>query len=88
MQLLHAGYPIYGDQRYAPNAPVGEQIRLWAYALTLSHPTLKEPMTFFSAPPWEEGAFLPQIALLPAFSVCRGVYLDENMVVVDKNAGV
>ena len=88
VQLSHAGYPIYGDQRYAQNAPQGEQIRLWAYALTLSHPTLKEPMTFFSAPPWEETAFAPQIALLPAFSVCRGVYLDEDCIVVDKHAGV
>ena len=88
VQLLHAGYPIYGDQRYAENTAPGEQIRLWAYALTLSHPTQKEPMTFFSAPPWREEAFSAQIALLPAFSVCRGVYLDEHCVVVDKNAGV
>ena len=88
VQLSHAGYPIYGDQRYAQDAPAGEQIRLWAYALTLSHPTLKEQMTFFSAPPWKEEAFAPQIALLPAFSVCRGVYLDEHCIVVDKHAGV
>ena len=88
VQLSHAGYPIYGDQRYAAGAPAGEQIRLWAYALTLNHPTLKEPMTFFSAPPWEEEAFAPQIALLPACSVCRGVYLDEDCIVVDKHAGV
>ena len=88
VQLSHAGYPIYGDQRYAKDAPAGEQIRLWAYALTLSHPTLKEPMTFFSAPPWSEKAFLPQIALLPAFSACRGVYLDGDCLVVDKHAGV
>ena len=89
VQLSHAGLPIKGDQRYAPDAQPGTQIRLWAYALTLSHPTLKEPMTFFSAPPWEdETAFAAQIALLPAFSVCRGVYLDEDCVAVDKNAGV
>ena len=88
VQLMHAGYPIYGDQRYAPNTAPGEQIRLWAYALTLTHPTQKEAMTFFSAPPWGEDAFAAQIALLPAFSVCRGVYLDEHCVVVDKNAGV
>jgi len=88
VQLMNAGYPVYGDQRYAPNENAGEQIRLWAYALTLTHPTQKEPMTFFSAPPWSENAFSAQIALLPAFSVCRGVYLDERCVVVDKHAGV
>jgi len=87
VQLMHAGYPIFGDQRYAKEN-AGEQIRLWAYALTLTHPTQKEPMTFFSAPPWDEAAFAPQIALLPAFSVCRGVYLDGDCIAVDKNAGV
>ncbi|MCE5187714.1 MAG: RNA pseudouridine synthase [Eubacteriales bacterium] len=45
-------------------------------------------MTFFSAPPWNEEAFSAQIALLPAFSVCRGVYLNGDCVVVDKHAGV
>ena len=88
VQLSHAGLPILGDQRYNVDARPGTQIRLWAYALTLTHPTLKEPMTFFSAPPWEDAAFAAQIALLPAFSVCRGVYLDEDCLVVDKNAGV
>lgn len=88
VQLLNAGYPIYGDQRYAPGTNAGEQIRLWAYSLTLTHPTQKESMTFFSAPPWNEEAFSAQIALLLAFSVCRGVYLDGHCVVVDKNAGV
>ncbi|MBQ9924151.1 MAG: RNA pseudouridine synthase, partial [Clostridia bacterium] len=42
VQLSHAGLPIRGDQRYNPRAKVGEQIRLWAYALTIAHPTLKE----------------------------------------------
>ena len=88
VQLMHAGYPIVGDQRYGAGEQVGEQIRLWAYALTLSHPTLKENMTFFSAPPWSESMFSAQIALLPAFSVCRGVYLDGDCLVVDKNVGV
>ncbi len=89
VQLANAGLPIEGDQRYAPLARPGVQIRLWAYALTLTHPTLREPMTFFCAPPWaDESVFFPQLTLLPAFSVCRGVYLDEHCVVVDKNAGV
>jgi len=88
VQLSHAGLPIAGDQRYNESAKPGTQIRLWAYALTLTHPTMKEPMTFFAAPPWNDAAFTAQIALLPAFSVCRGVYLNEDCIVVDKNAGV
>lgn len=88
VQLAHAGYPILGDQRYGEEAQAGEQIRLWAYALTLSHPTQKESMTFFCAPPWNESKFSAQIALLPAFSVCRGVYLDGDCIVADKHAGV
>ena len=46
VQLSHRGFPLTGDQRYNPRAQVGEQIRLWAYALTITHPTLQEPMTF------------------------------------------
>lgn len=88
VQLMNAGYPILGDQRYFREAKTGEQIRLWAYALTLTHPTLKESMTFYSAPPWREEAFASQIALLPAFSACRGVYLDDTCIVVDKHTGV
>lgn len=57
VQLAHAGLPIYGDQRYNPQAVVGEQIALLAYGLTLEHPTLKEEMTFTALPderdPWD-----------------------------------
>lgn len=95
VQLAHAGYPIEGDQRYNPAAQPGMQIRLWAYALTLRHPTLGEEMTFFSRPrdPQERpgagfAAFPAQLMLLPAFSACRGVYADAELLVVDKHAGV
>lgn len=88
VQMLHAGYPLLGDQRYNPDACPGAQIALWAYALTLRHPTLGESMTFFSAPQGSAfSAFPAETALLPAFSVCRGVYLDDSILVVDKNAG-
>ena len=33
VQLSHAGYPIWGDQRYNENAVVGQQIALFAYSL-------------------------------------------------------
>ncbi len=86
VQLSHAGYPIHGDQRYNPAAQVGEQIRLWAYALTIAHPTLKEEMTFYALPPF--GEFPTAVKYLPAFRAASAVYEDKDMLVVDKNAGV
>lgn len=86
VQFAHAGIPLYADMRYNENAKAGEQIRLWAYALTIAHPTLGEEMTFFAAPPFPE--FSAQLALLPAFDICTGVYVDADIAVVDKHAGV
>ncbi len=89
VQLQNAGLPIHGDMRYNKNAQIGTQIRLHAYALTLEHPTTGERMTFFSAPSGGDWTrFAAQIAVLPAFSVCRGVALTEGLLAVDKNAGV
>ncbi|MBQ6891446.1 MAG: hypothetical protein IJN47_02425, partial [Clostridia bacterium] len=84
-QLSHAGLPIRGDQRYNPRAKVGEQIRLWAYALTIAHPTLKEEMTFYALPPFDE--FPTAVKYLPAFRACSAVYEDADMLVVDKGPG-
>lgn len=86
VQLSSRHLPIAGDMRYNPAARPGNQIRLWAYLLTIQHPTLGEPLTFFSTPPWKE--FPAATALLPAAEVCSGVYLDEDMLVVDKQPGV
>ena len=86
VQLSHAGYPIHGDQRYNPAAKVGEQIRLWAYALTIAHPTLKEEMTFYALPPF--GEFPTAVKYLPAFRAASAIYEDDDMLVVDKNPGV
>ena len=88
VQLKHAGLPVAGDQRYNPGARPGEQIKLWAYALTLTHPTLGEEMCFTCLPHGEGWDFAAQIEALPAFRVCRGVYRDEELLVVDKNKGV
>ncbi|MBQ3487794.1 MAG: RluA family pseudouridine synthase [Clostridia bacterium] len=85
VQLSHAGLPIRGDQRYNPRAKVGEQIRLWAYALTIAHPTLKEEMTFYALPPFDE--FPTAVKYLPAFRACSAVYEDADMLVVDKGPG-
>jgi len=55
VQLSHAGYTLYGDQRYGAdiNKP-GQQIALWAYSVTLIHPTKKEEMTFICEAPKTE----------------------------------
>ncbi len=86
VQLSSRGLPIAGDMRYNPNAKPGTQIRLHAYMLTVVHPTLSEPMTFYSIPTWRE--YPAALKLLPAHEVCSGVYLDDELLVVDKNAGV
>jgi 23S rRNA pseudouridine1911/1915/1917 synthase len=85
VQLSSRGLPIAGDMRYNPNAKPGTQIRLWSYVLTILHPTLNEPLTFYSLPKWTE--YPAAIRLLPAHEVCSGVYLDDELLVVDKNAG-
>ena len=85
VQLSHSGFPLKGDQRYNPDARVGDQIRLWAYALTIAHPTLKEPMTFYALPPFPE--FPTVVKYLPAFRACSAVYEDEDMLIVDKAPG-
>jgi 23S rRNA pseudouridine1911/1915/1917 synthase len=46
VQFSHHGYPLFGDQKYNKNAKVGEQIALFAHALTFEHPTTKEMMCF------------------------------------------
>ncbi len=85
VQLSSRGLPIVGDMRYHPNARPGTQIRLWAYMLTVQHPTLNEPMTFYSIPRWRE--YPAALKLLPAHEVCSGVYFDDDLLIVDKNAG-
>ena len=81
VQLSHSGFPLKGDQRYNLDARVGDQIRLWAYALTIAHPTLKEPMTFYALPPFSE--FPTAVKYLPAFRACSAVYEDEDMLIVE-----
>lgn len=49
VQLSSRNHSIYGDQKYGTRGR-GKQIALWAYELTLIHPTKKEEMTFRSIP--------------------------------------
>ena len=87
VQLSSAGYPIFGDQRYNPSAKVGTQIALYAYSLTIEHPTLKTEMTFTSKPSggaWDN--FREEMSAL-----CWGIrirYIDENIIIVNKKAGI
>lgn len=50
VQHMNAGFPLWGDNRYGGGRP-GEQIALWAYRLTVTHPTLKTPVTLIAPPP-------------------------------------
>ena len=49
VQLSSRNHSIYGDQKYGTRGR-GKQIALWAYELTIIHPTKKEEMTFKCLP--------------------------------------
>lgn len=49
VQLSNMGHSIFGDQKYGTRGR-GKQIALWAYELTIIHPTTKEKMTFTDMP--------------------------------------
>ena len=49
VQLSNIGHSIYGDQKYG-KAGKNKQIALWAYKLTIIHPTKKEKMEFIDLP--------------------------------------
>jgi 23S rRNA pseudouridine1911/1915/1917 synthase len=55
VQMASSGHPLVFDARYGHGTP-GRQIALWGARLTLTHPTLNEKMTFFSAPEGEAWA--------------------------------
>lgn len=86
-QLAWSGCPIYGDQRYNRAARVGQQIALFAYSLTIEHPTLRESMTFVCTP---HGAkfddFSDECAALAAGVRCA--YVDNDLICVNKSAGI
>lgn len=87
VQLASRNMPIYGDQRYNDTAIVGEQIALWAYALTIEHPTQRTQMRFISMPrgkAWDE--FSDELtAMLSGVSIA---YIDEDIIVADKPYGL
>ena len=87
VQLKKAGYPIWGDQRYNPDAAPGQQIALFAYSLTIEHPVTHERMRFTAIP--DCGVFrefADELRLMTAeidFS-----YVDPDVLVINKPAGV
>lgn len=86
-QLKDAGFPIWGDQRYNPHAMPGQQLALWAYALEIEHPVKRERMEFVSTPKGSAWApFREELAALRTGA--RPVYLDADMLCVDKDAGL
>ena len=46
VQFASRNHPLWGDQRYNPNAIHGQQIALYASSMTLPHPINKTMMTF------------------------------------------
>ena len=52
VQFSSRGTPLFGDQRYGRNVnKKGEQIALWSYYISITHPTLKKEMEFYLNPP-------------------------------------
>ena len=49
VQLSSRMHAIYGDSKYHGRG-AGNNICLWAYKLTIVHPTTKEEMTFIDLP--------------------------------------
>ncbi|MEA4872286.1 MAG: pseudouridine synthase, partial [Synergistaceae bacterium] len=87
VQLANAGMPLYGDARYNSDSRPGEQIALFAYALTLVHPTTKLPLRFLALP--ESGVWSAFSGVLESLSgEPRMVYEDENILVVNKPQGM
>lgn len=46
VQFSSRNFPLFGDQRYNPNAKVGEQIALFAKSLAFEHPVTHENLHF------------------------------------------
>ena len=89
VQMAGHDLPLWGDQRYNPAARPGQQLALWAYSLTLEHPTLHRPMTFTALPEggvWDTQGF--QAALKAANAGFHLVYQDDNILAVDKPIGL
>ena len=48
VQFSSRNHPLWGDQRYNPNAKKGQQIALWSHRITCQHPVSKQLLSFES----------------------------------------
>ena len=69
VQFAQSGHPLRYDMRYGQGER-GQSIALWGAMLTLSHPTLKQPMTFVSIPRGE--AYRPYTQTISRFLSGKG----------------
>ena len=52
-QMQHHGFPLWGDNRYG-NGKRGQQIALWGFRLSFTHPVSREQMLFIAPTPEEK----------------------------------
>jgi 23S rRNA pseudouridine1911/1915/1917 synthase len=50
VQFSSRNHPLWGDQRYNPNAKKGQQIALWSRRIIFEHPVSKQLLSFESQP--------------------------------------
>ena len=50
VQFSSRNHPLWGDQRYNPNAKKGQQIALWSHRIIFEHPVSKQLFSFESRP--------------------------------------
>lgn len=55
VQFKAIGHPLWGDQRYNPDARPGQWLALWSKSIELEHPTKKEKMIFACLPEAGQG---------------------------------
>ena len=63
-QMSHAGAPLWGDNKYG-GGMAGQQIALWGYKLTFSHPVTHRTMTFHAMPEGNAWALYADLLTVP-----------------------
>ena len=63
-QMSHAGAPLWGDNKYG-GGMAGQQIALWGYKLTFSHPITHRIMTFHAMPEGNAWALYADLLTVP-----------------------
>lgn len=53
VQMAGISHPVYGDMRYGGENAKKDNLALWAYSLTFTHPVTKERLRFMLEPPAE-----------------------------------